>query len=61
MFDKTRSFLKETQQELNKVTWPSRQELVGSTIIVIVTTLLLALFVGLIDSMLTLLIRIILR
>ena len=35
--------------EFRKVTWPSRQELVNSTTVVIVVTLVLAFFLGGVD------------
>lgn len=61
MFDKMRGFLKETKQELNKVSWPEKNELVGSTMVVIVTTLLMALFIGIIDFILSFVIRVVIR
>ncbi len=43
-----RQFLKEVRQELRKVDWPSREELVSYTIVVLVTvTVLTALVFGL--------------
>jgi preprotein translocase subunit SecE len=61
MFARFGTFLKETKQELNKVTWPSRPELMGSTVIVIAMTLLLAVFIGFVDSILTAVVRILIR
>ena len=46
-------FFVETKQELNKVIWPTRQELVGSTFVVIVTTFILAAFIGVVDFILS--------
>ena len=60
MFGKLGGFVQETKQELNKVTWPSRSELWQATMLVIVTTFLMALFIGVVDSLLSLLIRIVL-
>jgi len=37
--------------ELRKVTWPSRRETVSSTIVVIVTTIIASLLLGLFDGM----------
>jgi preprotein translocase subunit SecE len=48
--NKTRNFINETIAELNRCTWPSRDELYESTILVIVTVLLLALFVTAVDA-----------
>ena len=57
MFEKIVKFFKETKAEMRKVTWPTRDELVGSTKIVIIATLVVTLFIGLIDQILTLIIR----
>ena len=40
----------EVTAELRKVTWPTRKETVSSTIIVIVTTLVSSVFLGLFDG-----------
>jgi preprotein translocase subunit SecE len=42
-------FLKEVRIELKKVSWPNRKELVGSTTLVIVVSVLAGLFLGLLD------------
>ncbi len=42
-------FLREARGELKKVKWPTRKELVASTAVVIVLTLIVAFFLGLID------------
>ena len=52
MVKKAKKFLSEVYQELHKVAWPSRQELVGSTAVVIVMSLLVAIFIGLVDLIL---------
>ena len=57
MFEKIVKFLKETKAEMRKVTWPTRDELVESTKIVIIATLVVTLFIGVIDQILTLIIR----
>ena len=61
MANKFFGFFKEVQGELARVTWPSRQELFGSAVIVIVLTFLLAAFVGLVDFTLSLLIKFLVR
>ena len=53
------NFFKETKQELNKVTWPSREELWQSTVVVIITTAILAAFIGAVDFVLSGLMRIV--
>lgn len=57
MFEKIRKFLSEIVAELKKVTWPTREELKESTKLVIIATFVVTLFVGLVDQLLTLLIR----
>ena len=43
------NFLKEVRVELGKVAWSTRQELLGSTMVVIVITGIMAVFIGLVD------------
>jgi len=52
-YAKIKTFLLEVKTELGKVSWSSRQELTGSTIVVIVVTSITALFIFIIDSFLT--------
>jgi preprotein translocase subunit SecE len=47
-----REFVQEVLAEFRKVTWPSRQELVNSTVVVIVVTVVLAFFLGAVDIVL---------
>jgi preprotein translocase subunit SecE len=46
-------FLKEVRIELGKVSWPKREELWESTLIVIVISLLMAAFIGVVDMLLS--------
>ena len=46
---KVRNYVVETQEELKKCTWPSWDELKGSTILVMVTMALLGLFTIAVD------------
>ena len=52
-------YVAETREELRKCTWPSFQELKGSTLIVMVTILLLGVFTFCIDFVISMLVRII--
>ena len=54
-------FVREVLAEFRKVTWPSRQELINSTSIVIVVTVVLAFFLGVVDISLTKVVERILR
>jgi preprotein translocase subunit SecE len=49
MFDKIKQFLKEVRLELTKVTWTTREELIYSTIVVIVVSIILSIFIGVVD------------
>jgi preprotein translocase subunit SecE len=48
-----RQFLKEVRQELSKVDWPTRRELVSYTIVVLVTVSVLTAYVFGLDSLFT--------
>jgi preprotein translocase subunit SecE len=54
-------FVREVRIEFSKVTWPSRQELINSTVVVIVVTLVLAFFLGAVDVALARIVERILR
>jgi preprotein translocase SecE subunit len=42
-------FLKEVRTELKKVNWPPKKEVIGSTIVVIVSVFILSFFLGIVD------------
>lgn len=44
------AFIREVKAEIKKVSWPSRDELVGSTIIVCILVLIVAVILGIMDS-----------
>ena len=52
-FKKIKQFLIEVKQELGKVSWSTREELIGSTVVVITITALTAVFIGIIDLLLS--------
>ncbi len=58
---RTQEFTKDVRVEFTKVSWPSRQEVRDSTIVTIVTVLLLSLFIGLADRVITFLMGLLLR
>jgi preprotein translocase subunit SecE len=43
------AFFKDVRTEMSRVTWPTRPELLESTGIVIVTTIAISMFVGLVN------------
>ena len=40
----TKEFMTDTRSEMKKVTWPSRNEIVGTTVVVLVATIVFALY-----------------
>jgi len=58
---KTAQFLREVKVELKKVTWPSRKQTIGSTVVVIALVMIISIFLGAVDLGLSSLIRIVLR
>jgi preprotein translocase subunit SecE len=54
-------FLSEVRDELKKVVWPTRQEIIRLTVVVIAISLLVGLFLGGLDFMFTKLISIIIK
>jgi preprotein translocase subunit SecE len=48
--EQVREYMKDVRGELTKVSWPTREELRDSTVVVIVTVLLVAAFIGLVDQ-----------
>ena len=49
MIAKIKKFIGEVLAEMKKVSWTTRRELVDSTLIVILSSFLLGIFVGIID------------
>lgn len=49
-FNGTVGFFRGSVQELKKVKWPNRQEMVNYTLVVLITVFLLAVFFFIIDS-----------
>ena len=47
------AFIKETREELGKVVWPTREQVVRSTTIVILISLIAGIFLGGIDFIFT--------
>jgi len=53
-FHRTAGFLVAVREELRKVTWPTREELIKATRMIIVLSILLGLTIGLMDWLLQL-------
>ena len=54
-------YFKETRAELRKVSWPSREEAVNLTIIVMTVTIAMAAFLGVVDFLFSRLFSLIIR
>ena len=53
IIDSSKKFLKEVRSEMAKVTWPNWLELKGSTILVIIVSIFFAIYIGLVDIVLS--------
>jgi preprotein translocase subunit SecE len=53
-----KQFFREVRVELKKVTWPSRKETIASTSVVLITVILVAFYLGIVDLGLSRLIRV---
>jgi preprotein translocase subunit SecE len=61
MLEKVKNYLAETRIELKKVTWPNKNELKDATRVVVVASILLTIFVGIVDQILTQVIKLVYR
>ncbi len=59
-FQKTIDFFREVKTELKKVTWPTRKQTTGTTIVVIIFIFIIAVFLGLFDLGLSKLVQVVL-
>lgn len=59
--DKAKQFVGEARQELKKVTWPTKQQTITSTWVVLAVTFVLAIFLGLVDLIFSKLVGLILK
>ncbi len=51
------NFIKEAYIELRKVTWPSRQQVINYTVVVIIISIVVAFFLGSLDMMFSIVIE----
>jgi len=61
MFERIKSFFIEVKTEIKKVVFPSKEEVIGSTKVVVVMVFIIAIFLGLIDLLLTQLIGMVVK
>ncbi len=61
MFESIKGFFRDVKLELKKVVFPSKDELIGATWVVIISTMIVAVFLGIVDFVLTRFVKYILR
>ncbi len=61
MIEKIKNFFNEVKIETKKVNYPTKEELIGSTWVVIITVLIIGFFLGLVDFGLSRIISLIFR
>ena len=61
MIEKIKSFLNEAKLELKKVIYPTREEVIGSTRVVIISVLAVVIFLGLVDLCLSKLVGLVIK
>ena len=61
MFEKIKRFFREVKTELSKVTWPARKEVLASTAVVLVFVVIVSLYLGLVDFVISKLVRLLLQ
>ncbi|HEY5998629.1 MAG TPA: preprotein translocase subunit SecE [bacterium] len=52
MLEKIKVFFQEVSVELKKVSWPTRQQTVSATVVVITVSFIVAFFLGIVDIVL---------
>ncbi len=55
MWQRIRGFFDDVVKELKRTSWPSRAEVQGTTLVVVVAVLIVAFYLGAVDSVLLLL------
>lgn len=61
MFERIKSFFNDVKIEAKKVNYPSKDELIGSTWVVIITVIIISFFLGIVDVGLSKIVAAILR
>ena len=53
MIIKAKEFLSDVAIEVKKVTWPSKKEAIGGTMVVLVLVFIMAIYLGIVDTILS--------
>ena len=59
-WSRSREFLQEVRREMKNVSWPTMDEVMGTTIVTVVTTFIFGFFLGMVDLGLSRLVRLVL-
>ena len=60
VYQRIKAYLAEVWAEMAKVSWPTRQEIRGATVVVLITVAVLTVFIGVVDLVLNRLLKVIL-
>ncbi|MFH1837079.1 MAG: preprotein translocase subunit SecE [Candidatus Omnitrophota bacterium] len=55
------TFFGQVKSEMKKVAWPSKNELISSTVVVLISTILLAAYIGICDLVLSRFVNVLIR
>ena len=58
---KALQFIRESKEELRKVTWPSRDEVTSFTVVVVITVIFMSVFLWIVDTGLMALIKTVMK
>lgn len=61
MFQRIKGFFHEVKVEAKKVNYPSKDELIGSTWVVVITVIIVSVFLGIVDLGLAKIIKLLVR
>ncbi|MGD0281094.1 MAG: preprotein translocase subunit SecE [Dissulfurispiraceae bacterium] len=61
MIEKIKNFFSEVKTEAKKVNYPSRDDLIGSTWVVITTVVIVSVFLGIVDLSLSKIVKLLIR
>jgi preprotein translocase subunit SecE len=61
MINRIKQFLRDVKIEIKKVVYPSREELMGSTWVVIIAVLIISMYLGIVDLGLSKIVKSLLR
>ncbi len=54
-------FIKESFAELKKVSWPTQEDVKESTVVVLIAVIVMALFLGLVDKITSIIVKMVLK